>query len=257
LNKYFTLKEDLIGQPDIYLGAKLRKVVAPNGQNVWRQSSSGYIQEDVKNVESWLDEWGLQLPGQSDTTMRTTYRLKLDISPELSADVANLYKSAIGVLGWAIELGRIDIVTEVSMLASQMAFPTEGHLIEVLRIFSYLKKHHNSRIEFNPSYPEIDQSQFPRKDWRQFYDNAEEPLPPNAPEPLGKPIMIRIYFDADHAGDQLTRRSCAGYIAFLINSMVINWYLKEQGSIEGATSGSEFMALKTVAEINRGLRYKL
>jgi hypothetical protein len=40
----------------------------------------------------------------------------------------------------AIELGRIDIVTEVSMLASQMALPREGHLVAVLRIFSYLKK---------------------------------------------------------------------------------------------------------------------
>jgi hypothetical protein len=38
---------------------------------------------------------------------------------------------------------------------------------------------------------------------------------------------------------------------------VINWYSKKQGSIEGATFGSKFMALKTVAEINRGLRYKL
>jgi hypothetical protein len=256
LNKYFTLKEDSIGEPDIYLGAKLRKVVAPNGQKVWTQSSSGYIQEAVKNVESWLDERGLRLPGRSDTPMSTTYRPELDISPELSAEVANWYQSAIGVLRWAIELGRIDIVTEVSMLASQMALPREGHLVAVLRIFSYLKKHHNSRIAFDPTYPEIDQSQFPRKDWRRFYDNAEEPLPPNAPKPLGKPITIRIYVDADHAGDQLTRRSRTGYIVFL-NSAVINWYSKKQGSIEGATFGSEFMALKTVAEINRGLRYKL
>jgi hypothetical protein len=94
--------------------------------------------------------------------------------------------------------------------ASQMALPREGHLVAVLRIFSNLKTHHNSRIAFDPSYPEIDQSQFPRKDWRRFYDNMEEPLPPNAPKPLGKPITIRIYVDADHAGDQLTRRSRTG-----------------------------------------------
>jgi hypothetical protein len=93
--------------------------------------------------------------------MSTTYRPELDISPELTAEVANWYQSAIGVLRSAIELGRIDIVTEVSMLASQMALPRKGHLVAVLRIFSYLKKHHNSRIAFDPSYPEIDQSQFP------------------------------------------------------------------------------------------------
>jgi hypothetical protein len=69
LNKYFTLKEDSIGEPDIYLGAKLRKVVAPtNGQKVlWTQSSSDYIQETVKNVESWLDERGLRLRKSNGT----------------------------------------------------------------------------------------------------------------------------------------------------------------------------------------------
>jgi hypothetical protein len=93
LNKYFTLKEDSIGEPDIYLGAKLHKVVAPNGQKVW-------------------------------TPMSTTYRPAelVDISPELSVEIGNRYQSAsIGVLHWAIEQGRIDIITEISVLASQMA----------------------------------------------------------------------------------------------------------------------------------------
>ena len=62
--------------------------------------------------------------------------------------------------------------------------------------------------------------------------------------------------DADHAGDQITRRSRTRFIMF-INSAVINWYSKKQGSVEGATFGSEFMAMKTVAEVNKGLMYKL
>ena len=41
-----------------------------------------------------------------------------------------------------------------------------------------------------------------------------------------------------------------------LNTAVINWYSKKQGSIEGATFGSEFMAMKTVAEMNRGFRNK-
>ena len=35
------------------------------------------------------------------------------------------------------------------------------------------------------------------------------------------------------------------------------WYYKMQGGVEGATFGSEFMAMKTAIEVNRGLRYKL
>ena len=42
-----------------------------------------------------------------------------------------------------IELGRIDIVTKVFMLASQMTVPREGYLIAVLRMFSYLKTSRN------------------------------------------------------------------------------------------------------------------
>jgi hypothetical protein len=158
--------------------------------------------------------------------------------------------------GDPVELGRFDIVAECSMLASQMALPREGHLVAVLRIFAYLKKHHNSRIVFNPEYPTIDHSQFPRQDWSRFYGKVEEPIPSNAPEPRGQPVVIRMEVDADHAGDRLTRRSRTGYVLYL-NSSVINVYSKKQGSVEGATFGSEFMALKTAVEVNRGFRYKL
>jgi hypothetical protein len=256
LNKYFTLKEDSVGEPNIYLGAKIRSVVGPDGTRMWTQSSSHYIQEAVKNVEMFLDGRAMQLPGRADIPMSTSYRPELDTSPSLDPELANWYQSAIGVLRWAVELGRIDITTETSMLASQMAQPREGHFVAVLRIFSYLKKHHNSRIAFDPTYPEIDHQKFPRNDWRRFYDNVEELIPPNAPKPLGKPVILRIYVDSDHAGDHMTRRSRTGYIMFL-NSAVINWYSKKQGSVEGATFGSEFMAMKTVAEVNKGFRYKL
>ena len=43
----------------------------------------------------------------------------------------------------------------------------------------------------------------------------------------------------------------------MVNMAPIAWYSKKQGSIEGASFGSEFMALKTAIEANRGLRYKL
>ena len=42
-----------------------------------------------------------------------------------------------------------------------------------------------------------------------------------------------------------------------LNSAMVNWYSKKQGLVEGATFGSEFMAMKTAAEVKRGFRYKL
>ena len=93
--------------------------------------------------------------------MSTGYHSELDISPELDAEMANWYQSAIGVLQWAVELGHINITMETSMLASHMALQCEGHLVAILHIFAYLQKHHNLQIAFNPTVPDIDHNLFP------------------------------------------------------------------------------------------------
>jgi hypothetical protein len=54
----------------------------------------------------------------------------------------------------------------------------------------------------------------------------------------------------------LTQRSRTGYVQ-MINMAPVAWYSKKQGSIEGATFGSEFVALKTAMEANHALQYKL
>ena len=78
----------------------------------------------------------------------------------------------------------------------------------------------------------------------------------NAPSPRAKSVVMRLFVDADHAGNMLTRRSRTGYVQ-MINNLVVNWFSKKQGSIETSTFGSEFVALRTAMEANRGLRDKL
>ena len=70
-----------------------------------------------------------------------------------------------GALRWIVELGRVDINVEASMLLSQLVLPREGYLQELFHIFVYLKKHMNSEIVFYPSEPEIDLNAFPKQDW--------------------------------------------------------------------------------------------
>jgi hypothetical protein len=41
------------------------------------------------------------------------YKPELDEIPELDPIRANLYQSQIGILHWCVELGYIDIITEV------------------------------------------------------------------------------------------------------------------------------------------------
>ena len=37
-------------------------------------------------------------------------------------------------------------------------------------------------------------------DWKHFYGKVAEAIPPNAPEPRGKEVEIRIFVDSIHAG---------------------------------------------------------
>ena len=64
-----------------------------------------------------------------------------------------------------VELGRVDICTEVSTMSSHLALTRKGHLEAVFHMFDYLKKHHNSEMVFDPSEPEIDMADFPHEDW--------------------------------------------------------------------------------------------
>ena len=75
----------------------------------------------MKKVEAWLSAREMKLSAWSDTPMSTGYQPELDTSPELNASAANWYQSAIGALQWLVQLGRLDITKEVSMLASHMA----------------------------------------------------------------------------------------------------------------------------------------
>ena len=78
------------------------------------------------------------------------------MTAELDAADASYYHSLIGILCWIVELGRIDITCEISMMSSHLALPHEGHLEEMLHVFEYLKKHMNLKIVFDPTTTEVD-----------------------------------------------------------------------------------------------------
>lgn len=262
LGKYFTLKEESIGPPSIYLGGRVRKVTLDNGVGAWAFGSSQYIQNAVKNVESYIakpENGQRKLPKRVETPTRTAYRPEIDITPELGAKDATYYQSLIGILRWIVELGRADICLEVSLMSSHLTMPREGHLEEVLRIFGYLKSHHNAEMVFDPSDPVIDETLFERRDWStsEFgHLDEKEVLPSNMPEPRGMGFTMRAKVDADHATDTVSRRSRTGFIVYL-NCAPVYWFAKKQTSVESSSFGSEFIAMKVCCEYLRGLRYKL
>jgi hypothetical protein len=165
------------------------------------------------------------------------------------------FQNLIGVLRWAVELGRIDICVAVSILSQYLAQPREGHLNQVFRIFGWLKRHSRSHIVFDDNYVYWN-NKFVDVDWSGFYPDAVEPIPSNIPEPRGPEVQINCFVDADHAGNRVTRRSHTGVLIYCNKSPIL-WYSKRQNTVETSTFGSEFIALRIATELIQSLRYKL
>ena len=128
----FKLKNDKIEAPEYYLGAKLQEKPI-NNITCWTVTSQEYVKAAVKNVTEALKGSSRRLPTKHvETPMSMNYIPKADVTAELSAK---------DVLSWATEIGRVDILLEVSLLSQYQANPREGHLEQLLHIFGYLQKH--------------------------------------------------------------------------------------------------------------------
>ena len=248
------LKPDSIKEPDQYLGASISKYQFEDGEWAWAMGSEQYIKEAVRNVKNYLARRELFLKKKAPSVLPTGYRPELDLTRECDSEETTYYQEQIGVLRWAVELGRYDIAAEVSMLASYSAAPRLGHLNAVFHMYAYLNSHERSKLVFDPSY--IAHIESEKADWSDFYPDAEEQLPPDMPEPLGKHVIVTTFEDSDHAADVVTRRSRTGVLIYL-NRAPILAFSKKQNSIETSSFGSEFTALKTAVELTEGIIYKL
>lgn len=254
----FKLKGDKIAPPTDYLGAVLEPMANDHNVMCWSQSSDKYVAMAVANVEAYLGKKGKTLPIKKhcSSPFSSVYRPELDTTPELALEGHRYFQELIGVLRWACEIGRLDILLEVALLSAYLASPREGHLEAALHIFGYLKHHPKRRIAFDPEHPNIDERRFVRHDWADFYRDAAEALPPNAPPPRGKPVSTHCFVDADNAGNTVTRRSQMGILLF-VNRAPILWLSKRTNTVETSTFGSEIVALRNAVDLIEGLRYKL
>lgn len=253
----FKFKNNAIVEPEMYLGARLKKRKLGTYE-CWTMNSNDYIQAAIKNVEERLSRTGGKLVKRATTPMSSGYKPELEKSEELDAEDTQYFQELIGILRWATEIGRVDILTEVSLLSSYQASPRQGHMDEILHIFAYLKQKPKLSLYFDQMEPQIDSSIFNHnvEPFKEHYRDAKEDVPFNQPPPRGCSVVMTAYVDASHAANKVTRRSHTGYIIF-VNRAPILWYSKRQTTVESSTFSSEFIALRTMVEAVRGLRFKL
>jgi hypothetical protein len=257
---FYKAKDGSIKPPEIYLGANISKMQLPDGREVWSTSPKTYVKNSILVVERLLDEDGewYVLKSNAKNPFPTGYKPELDVTEELHPTLASRYMQLVGILRWAVEIGRIDIFLETSLLSQYQANPRFGHLEAAYHIFAYLKKHPDmGKLAYDSRRPEIDERIFHHNaEWKEFYGDVAEELPPNMPEPRGHPVTISAFVDANHAGNIVTRRSHTGIFLFVQNAPII-WFSKRQNTVEAATFGSEFVALRICKELIVALRYKL
>ena len=124
----------------------------------------------------------------------------------LEPDLDLYYQSLIGMVRWMMEIGRVDIITEVSLLASQLEMPREVHLDALINVYVFLWDKYNSKMTFDPTYTDINKSSFKECEWKELHGYGKEAIQSNATKPRGKYVDIRLYVDSDHAREKVTRR---------------------------------------------------
>ena len=90
-------------------------------------------------------------------------------------------------------------------MSSHIALPCKGHLDKLFHIFAYLKWKHRAQMVFDPTYPYIENDDFPRHDWEKHYGEVKKVIPTNAPSPRGKGFVMIGFVDADIVGDKVIR----------------------------------------------------
>ena len=275
ISNIYRMKDGSISTPKVYLGANIKEWSSQdeNGQSshCWAQSSETYTRESVRVVEALMQKHNLEYTasrrhGTKTPFSTSEYKPELEATNYCDADLHTIYLNLMGMLRWMIELGRVDILHEASLLSQYMALPRLGQLQQALNMFKNIKANlKQGWLVFDPLDYDIEWTPFRENEispteramaMKDLYHEAEDPIPYKMPKPLGKEVNINCFVDSDHAGNCVTRCSHTGIMIYL-NMAPIIWYSKRQNTIETSTFGAELIALNIATELIESLRYKL
>ena len=252
LVKVHKLKLKGSGPITYHLGANFFR----DEDNVLCMSPTKYI---IRMVDNYQRIFGVKPKTTYTSPLESGDHPELDTSEELGMSDIQKYQSLIGSLQWVISLGRMDIAVAVMTLSSFRVAPRKGHMDRVKRIYGYLHKMKDAAIRFRTGCPDYTSLNHIEHDWEDsVYSGAREIVPDDCPEPLGLPVIMTTYVDANLCHDHISGKAVTGVI-HLCNQTVIDYYTRKQPLVETATYGSEFMAARTATEqiidLRASLRY--
>jgi hypothetical protein len=256
LNAIFSVKE--ITEPNKYLGANVKFV-----EGRFQFSSEDYLKEILSQLRGEgnipnIDEKRPDGIRKFKTPMATHDHPEMDDSDLLNEREHRIYQRLMGILQWLVSLGRFDICYTVSSLSRFNSAPRVGHMNRAIRVFGYLEQTPKKSIVINcddlTDLPAMDTSL--HADMMKKYPDAVEERSTREPEMLGKALNLTVFADADHAHDQVTRKSITGIIVFIGSTPIIAKSTR-QGSVESSTYSAEFNSARAATELIIGLRLLL
>ena len=216
------------GPPSYYLG---NDYVWSTSENAWVLGCSTYIKECIHSLEK-------------------NYMIEGKLWE---------HKSLVGMAQWTCTIGCLDISFAILSLSRFSTAPRAGHLQLAIYMFDYLKKHPNRNLVIDSGpliVPEEFKSSTFHSDFLEDYPNVKEELDPTMPEAFGSELETSIFFYADQAYDQKTRRSISGIIQFVGCTPVL-WPSHHQGCIATSTYCAEFVTMRQAVEEAISLCYML
>jgi hypothetical protein len=99
-----------------------------------------------KMIDTYVQLYG-EKPRKALFPLEQNDHPEMDNSPFLRQDETQQFQSLIGAMQWAVSIGRLDITTAVMSLSSFRAMPRRGHLERAKKIYGYLRKMKEARIQ--------------------------------------------------------------------------------------------------------------
>ena len=131
------------------------------------------------------------MPSEYLTPLSRNYAPWLEDLTELMTDGMQRYQELVVHMRWFVEIRRLDILLETSLLLSYLAMPRVRHLKQEFGIFGYLKAHPKRKLGFDLAHPDINENWFQQCDWTEFYRETKEETPGNMP-------VARVNFMSTH-----------------------------------------------------------
>jgi hypothetical protein len=112
INKYLPLKPTSVGDPNIYLGAKLKETQLSNGIWAWGLSLSRYVNQAMHNCQTHLTQkldGHHKIPVKADNPFAFDYCPDTDMTDPLDPECASFFQHQIGVMQWMVELAMLTL----------------------------------------------------------------------------------------------------------------------------------------------------